>query len=135
MDSVFDDGSKTWASVTNKLYAQTAPCLILQDVVIPPASRIKVPLELRPLKNGPWNGQVIITAPNSDTAIVRLRSFVGPPCDPADASAQASRDGEACVAAVSPSMGSWVVYPARKLLLLVLSHTRTLPGPLLPPRD
>ena len=35
MDSVFDDGSKTWASVTNKLYAQTAPCLILQDVVNP----------------------------------------------------------------------------------------------------
>ena len=28
-----------------------------------------------------------------------------------------------------------VVFPARKLLLLVLSHTRTLPGPLLPPRD
>ena len=35
MDSVFDDGSKTWASVTNKLYAQTSPCLILQDVVNP----------------------------------------------------------------------------------------------------
>ena len=35
MDSVFDDGSKTWATVTNKLYAQTAPCLILQDVVNP----------------------------------------------------------------------------------------------------
>ena len=35
MDSVFDDGSKTWATVTNKLYAQTASCLILQDVVNP----------------------------------------------------------------------------------------------------
>jgi hypothetical protein len=35
MDSVFDDGSKTWATVTNKLYAQTSPCLILQDVVNP----------------------------------------------------------------------------------------------------
>jgi len=35
MQSVFDDGSKTWASVTNKLYAKTEPCLILQDVVNP----------------------------------------------------------------------------------------------------
>ena len=37
----------------------------IEDVIIPPASSLRVPIEFRPAKNGPWSGTVIVTAPPS----------------------------------------------------------------------
>ena len=52
--------------------------LMIQDVILEPGSRARVPLTFSPQSDGDWYGHVDVSAPNSTTERVHVTSFVGP---------------------------------------------------------
>ena len=52
--------------------------LLIDDLILEPATRAHVPLKFSPQSDGDWYGHIDVNAPNSTTQRVHVASFVGP---------------------------------------------------------